>query len=214
MPRDFRSLIGILLILAGVLLGLQQFDILSGTANDALLALAFGAGVVIFALIFFQDRRNWWAALAAFIFAGLTSLFLLDLLLPAQTELGGPLFLFMMSLGFLMVFLLNRIMWWALIPGGVLLSVALTALLDEVAQDVGFDPGGILFVGIGLTFLLLYLLRFEGQRLTWAILPAIPLLLLGLFVGLGNADLWNFIWPGLIILLGLYFVISTLRRKS
>ncbi len=215
MMKDYRSWIGITLVLIGVLLGLQQFGILGGGFEDAFFALAFGAGVVIFAIIFFQDRRLWWAALVAFILAGLTSQFVLDLFFPSISDgWGGPIFLAFLATGFLIVFLLNRSFWWALIPSGVLYSVALTAAVDEVPLNIGIDSSGILFIGMGLTFLLLYFMPIAGERQTWAIYPAIPLLILGAVTGFSNEGLWEIIWPSMLILGGLYYLFSAFRRRT
>jgi hypothetical protein len=215
MIKDYRSWIGITLVLIGVLLGLQQFGILGGGFEDAFFALAFGAGVVIFAIIFFQDRRLWWAALVAFILAGLTSQFALDLLFPTISEgWSGPIFLAFLATGFLIVFLLNRTYWWAIIPSGVLYSVALTAAVDEVPLSIGIDSAGILYIGMSLTFLFLYSVPIAGETQTWAIYPAIPLLVLGAVTGFGNDSLWDIIWPSLLILGGLYYLYSAFRRKA
>lgn len=215
MTKDYRSWIGISLVLIGVLLGLQQFGVLGGGFEDAFFALAFGAGVVIFAIIFFQDRRLWWAALVAFILAGLTSQFVLDLLFPTISDgWSGPLFLAFLATGFLVVFLLNRTFWWAVIPSGVLYSVALTAAVDEVPFNIGIDSAGIFFIGMGLTFLFLYSVPIAGERQSWAIFPAIPLLVLGAVVGFGNEGLWDIIWPSLLILGGLYYLFGAFRHKA
>lgn len=215
MTKDYRSWIGITLVLIGVLLGLQQFGILGGGFEDAFFGLAFGAGVVIFAIIFYQDRRLWWAALVAFILAGLSSQFVLDLLFPTISDgWGGPIFLAFLATGFLVVFLLNRTFWWAIIPCGVLYSVALTAAADELPLNIGIDSAGVLFIGMGITFLFLYLLPIAGERQTWAIYPAIPLFVLGAVVGFGDEGYWDIIWPSLLILGGLYYMFGAFRRKA
>jgi hypothetical protein len=215
MTKDYRSWIGISLVLIGVLLGLQQFGILAGGFEDAFFALAFGAGVVVFAIIFFQDRRLWWAALVAFILAGLTSQFVLDLLFPTVSDgWGGPIFLAFLATGFLIVFLLNRTFWWAIIPSGVLYSVALTAAVDEVPLNIGIDSAGVMFIGMGVTFLVLYFMPIAGDRQTWAIYPAIPLLVLGAVTGFGNDGLWDIIWPSMLIVGGLYYLFGAFRSKK
>ncbi len=214
MFKDYRNIIGLILIVGGVLLGLQQLGIVSGGALDALFTAAFGLIAIMFATIYFGNRSQWWAALAALILTGLTLTSAISLFFPAlEDSVGGPIFLFMMGLGFLVVYLTNRIMWWAIIPSGVLLSLSLVAFLDNSPNSLGFEPAGILFLGMGLTFLIVSRLRYNGERLSWGIFPAIPLLILGLFVGLGSSSVWNSVWPIVLIVLGLYFVFTTLRRS-
>ncbi len=214
MFKDYRNIIGLILIVGGVLLGLQQLGIVSGGAADALFTAAFGLIAVMFATIYFGNRSQWWAALAALILTGLTLTSAISLFFPSlEDSVGGPILLLMIGVGFLVVYLTNRIMWWAIIPSGVLFSLALVAFLDNIPNDLGFDPAGVLFVGMGLTFLLVSRQRYNGERLSWGIFPAIPLLILGLFIGLGSSDVWSFLWPVLLIVLGLYFVYTTVRKS-
>lgn len=214
MFKDYRNILGLILIVGGVLLGLQQLGIVSGGALDALFTAAFALTAIMFATIYFGNSSQWWAALAALILTGLTLTSAISIFFPAlEDSVGGPIFLLMMSIGFLVVYLTNRIMWWAIIPGGVLLSLSLVAFLDSSPNDLGFDPAGILFLGMGITFLIVSRLSYNGQRLSWGIFPAIPLLILGLFVGLGSSSMWNIAWPIVLIVLGLYFVFTTLRKS-
>jgi hypothetical protein len=214
MQRNARLSFGIVLILAGILLLAQRLSFIGGKWDDAIMTLAFGTGTLYFASLFFSERSRWWAALVAFIFLGLAASQFIEVFLPgvpgayvcAST-------LLLMGLGFMAIYFIDRQMWWALIPGGVMLSLTGVVLLEELVPKVPFEPAGLLFLGLGLTFLVLYFLRTQGTRLTWAIYPALSLLLFGLFIGFGNEDLWNIIWPSIIVLLGVYFIFGAFRRK-
>jgi hypothetical protein len=214
MRSNYRVILGLLLILAGALLTLQQLNMIPGNWGDVVFGIGYLVGTVFFISLFLNDRGQWWAALLGFIFLGLTLAQTMDLVFPQGADWGGAIFLLMIGLGFLSVYALDRNMWWAIIPGGVMLSLTALVLVEETNLDIGFEPAGILFVGMGLTFLALTMLRIEGQRLSWAIWPAIPLFLLGLFVGLESSQAWSYVWPSLIILLGLYFVWGSLRGRS
>ena len=214
MQRNYRTLFGVVLILAGSLLLAQRNGLIGGDWNDAILTLVFGVGTIYFASLFFESRSRWWAALVAFIFLGITAENLLEIFFPSVPGFySGASILFLMGVGFLAVYFLDRQMWWAIIPSGALLSLTGVVIFDEVGSGLPFDTAGILFVGLGLTFLVLYFLPVDGPRLTWAIYPALALVAFGLFVGVGERELWDVIWPALIVLLGLYFVWGAFRRR-
>lgn len=215
MPRNFRTAFGLLLITAGVLLTLQRLDIIGGEWENAVLTVVYGLGFVYFASIFQADRSRWWAALVTFILLGVTLANLLEIFLPGQFDsFIGSLVLFLIGVGFLSVYIANRMMWWAIIPAGVLFSLTGVSYFEESPAQLGFEPAGILFIGLGLTFLVLYFLRVDGPRLSWAIYPAIVLVVFGLFIGFEQQEVWNLIWPSLIILLGIYILAGSLRRKT
>lgn len=209
---DTRFVIGLLLILGGGLLLLQTLDILQGTAANVFWLIVVGAGGALFTYYFIANPSQWWAAIPGITLLGLTVVNLLRLFAPqAENIYGGAIFLGGIGLSFIIVYLVSRSNWWAVIPGGVLITLGLVDLLDELSLS-GFDTGGIFFLGLGFTFLLLAVLPTPEGRMTWALYPALPLLLLGAFVGLGGNQLWNYLWPGLVILAGVYFLVNALRR--
>jgi hypothetical protein len=86
--------------------------------------------------------------------------------LAGVAALGFPAF------GFGLVYLLKpKRNWWAIIPGGVLASLALLVLFEAVFPNWGGEV--IMFLGFAATFTALYLLPANrgGQR--WALYPAI-----------------------------------------
>lgn len=214
MKGNYRVIFGLLLILAGILLGMQQFGYLPGDFGDVFGTLAFGLGLVFFFTIFMSDRSQWWAALLSFIFLGLTLTSAVDLFLPQISDISGSVFLLMIGLGFLFVYFRDRINWWAIIPGGVMLSLTAVTLAEDVFHLRGIESGGFLFLGLGLTFLALTFIHIEGQSLDWAIWPALGLLVFGFFITFEQAYVWNYIWPLFIIILGVYFLMGSFRRSS
>jgi uncharacterized membrane protein len=213
MNTNIRSLLGILLIGTGVILGLQQFNILGGGWDDALFAVLFAVGALYFYNLFRQNRAQWWFAFVALILSGLAIADLLDVFLPAVGDLiGGAVFFGAIALAFILVYRSDRNNWWALIPAGVMLSLAAVTIADELPSNLPFETGGLLFLGMGLTFFVLYFTKVAGQQLSWAIFPAISLTAFGLFVGFEETASWNYIWPSFIILVGVYFLISSLRK--
>jgi hypothetical protein len=216
MGKNFNTIFGILLIAGGVLLGLQQFGILGGNVGDALFTGLWAIGAFYFGNLFLQDRAHWWFALIALILGSWAVSGLLDLLLPGLSigdAVSGALFLGAIGAGFLVAYTRQRSNWWAIIPAGVLFTLAIISFVDGFPGLVlPFDSGSLLFFGIGLTFLVISFMNIEGQRFSWALIPAIVLIAFGVFVGFGQTQSWNIIWPALIILFGAYFLISSLRK--
>lgn len=215
MKRDYRTLFGALLVAAGVLLGLQQFGLLQGNWGDAVFVGLWGLGALFFYDLYEQNREQWWFGLVALIFGGLAASSALDLLVPPiGRAIGGAVFLGAIGAGFILVYRREASNWWALIPAGVMFTLALITILDELPFMSGFDSGGILFIGIGLTFMALTQIPgAAGESLSWAYFPAIPLLILGGLLLLGSSTAWPFIWPVFIIGLGVYFLYQSLRRS-
>ena len=213
MRRDPRIVIGLLLILAGVLFGLQELNLISGQWEDPIFALAYGVGMIFFLSSFARDRSRWWAALAGLVLLALTLLKISEMALPNfADQFGGALLLGLMSLAFFVVIAVDRRMWWALIPAGVLLSLTAMLVVDELVDPLPFDSAGILFIGMGLTFLVINFMTVDGERMNWAIFPAVPLLIFGLFIAFSQQALWAYIWPAILVLGGLYFLVSSIRR--
>lgn len=215
MQRDYRSLLGILLIAGGLLLGAQQLGYLRGDWSDAVFAGLWALGALFFFDLYRRDRSQWWFGLVAFILGGLAASNLLSLAFPALGDaIGSGIFFGAMALGFILVYRRDSNNWWALIPAGVMLSLGAISVADELPFQLPFDEGGLLFIGIGLTFLVLTQINVAGERLTWAIYPAIPLILFGIFVAFGRSASWNVVWPVLIIVFGLYFLVDAMRKRS
>jgi hypothetical protein len=214
MFKDYRNVLGLVLILAGVLLGLQELGVFTGSVRDAVFTAAFGLSAVLLFTIFMGDRRRWWAALAALTLLGLALTTLLDMVAPnLGSKLGGSVFMGLMPFGFILIYLLDHRMWWAIIPGGVLMSIAAVAYLDQQVGPKGFEPGGVLFIGMGITFLLLSLVRDNGRRLGWGIYPGIPLLIFGLMIAFGTEASWAIVGPLLLILGGAWIIFNAVRKK-
>ena len=80
---------------------------------------------------------------------------------------------------------------------------------------LGFESGGIFLIGLGLTFGVLGFVPTEHGRMRWAFIPAVVLILVGIFVTLAVYDLFALLWPLALIAAGLviiYFVIKTRNR--
>ena len=202
--RTVNTVGAILLIVVGILLLLQNFGILGGVVA-LIWSLIFAAGGLIFLYMFLTNRTQWWAIIPGFTLLGLAALIALDQFLPRVGDvLGGTIFLGGIGLAFWVIYFLNREHWWAVIPGGVMFTVALIAGLDAVFE--GAEMGGVVLLGIGLTFGLLYFVPTPHGRMKWALIPAAVLLVMGLLITAAATGIFEYLWAIALILAGLYLL--------
>jgi hypothetical protein len=202
---DPRLLLGGLFILGGILSLLGALGIISN-AGGIFWGLLFAAGGAVFLYILLNQRENWWAAFPAFTLFGLAA----SSLLPDSLEpYSGFVFFLGISLGFWWVYFTHPEHWWAIIPGGVLLTLGVVSVLDELFTG---DTGGAFFLGLGLTFVLVAILP-GGRERTWALIPGVILLVFGALLGTPFLGLAEYLWPGLLILLGGYFILRSFLNR-
>lgn len=198
---------GVLLILAGVIFLLDNLAIIT-LDWKMLIGPLFGIGGLVFLLVFVADTDEWWALISGFVLIGIgVTIFM------GQNKLmvswSGAVFLGLLALAFLMVYLFHRNQWWALIPGGGLLTLAGVTLLP----DDGTLSGGLFFLGLALTFGLVYIAPKPAGKLTWALYPAGALLLVGLLAILGATNLTNYLWPLALLAAGGYVIYRAVRKN-
>jgi hypothetical protein len=207
---DFRILIGAILISAGVLFFLQTLNILSNVWSIIWIIIFF-AGSGIFFYLYLTDRRQWWAIIPATTFLGLAGTIIMDTFFPDKLNLGGILLLGGIGFGFFVIYLTNRDFWWAIIPGGVLVTLGVITISEEViADDSG---GGIFFIGLAITFTLVGLLAKPRENFWWAFIPASVLFILGVFLIGPLQSIFNYLWPIALILIGGILLIRNLRNR-
>jgi hypothetical protein len=201
---DPRIIIGTLLILAGGLGFLQAFGFLRD-ASDVFWGIVFLVAGGAFLLMFSSGFASgqWWAVIPGLVLAGIGVVILLPDWLD---DLGGAVFLGAIGLSFWAVYLSGRDRWWAIIPGGVLLTLAAVSAFDEVFR--GIDTGGIFFLGLALTFLLVALLANMG----WAYWPAGALGVFGVFLFFqSQVYLLTYIGAATLIGVGVLIILRSLR---
>jgi uncharacterized membrane protein (UPF0136 family) len=198
---DPRLWLGILLVLGGMLSLLDVMGVISN-AGGIFWGLIWGAAGAVFLYMLWNNRSNWWAAFPAFTLFGLSAQSFLP---DSLSRFDGLLFFIGISLGFWWVYFADKnIHWWAIIPGGVLLTLGLVSI-------PGMDAGGFFFLGLGLTFILVAILP-GGSTRSWAMIPGTILLLFGAVLGFTAGELTNYIWPAVLILLGGFFVYRFFRN--
>jgi hypothetical protein len=224
MPRiETRVIAGGLLVALGVLLLLQTLGVFVGGV-DLLLAVVFGAAGVLFLRVFASaPALKWWAALPGVMLIDLAALMVIGLASPSLactprlggwvlscSEIAGAIFLGGLGLSFWLVYVANRAQWWAVIPGGVLVTMAVVTLVSSNLN--GAVGGGVFFLGLGATFLVVGLLPTRQERMAWAFIPAGILIAMGVFLIASLTALTGYVWALALIAVGGWLLVRALRR--
>lgn len=206
---DVRNIGAILLIIAGALLLLQNLGVFE-VAVALIWSLLFAAGGLVLLYLFLTERtRHWWAIIPGFALVGVAALIVLDEFFPRiGGDLGGMIFLGGLGLAFWVIYFQKREYWWAIIPGGTLVTLALIVGLESVFE--GDELGGILFLGLGLTFGLLY---FQKRKYWWALIPAAVLLAMGLLITVAAMGAFEYLVALALILVGLYLLLRLFTSR-
>jgi len=201
---------GILLIAVGVLLLLDTLGVFQ-FAWGMLIGPLIGLGGLVFLAVFILFKKEWWAVIPGFILIAVgLSIFMDQQVQDFSGRWGGLIFLGILGLAFLLVYITHPGNWWAIIPAGVLITLGGISVLD-VADWL---QGGLLFLGLALTFGLVYILPKPAGKLKWALYPAAILLVISIAVFLGVENLINFVWPVALLVAGGYVVYRALRRPK
>jgi hypothetical protein len=201
---------GLVLIIGGILLLLDTFGVINGGALFWTIVSAFIA--ILFFSIYVTNREHWWALIPGTIFSSITAAIGLNEFLPGFKEgnLTGLIILVGISLSFLLVYLVEHSNWWAIIPAGVIATIALVSFL--VATSTAVVSGGAFFIGLGLTFALIAILPTSIGQMRWAWIPAGILGLIGFLILIAAEEYINYIWPSVLILVGIFFIGRSLRK--
>lgn len=209
---DWNIAWGAVLVLVGLLFLLQSFGLLAGGLS-LLWTLLFAAGGATFLYVFITQSEQWWAVIPGFTLLGLALLIMLGSFgSPFVETLGAAIFMGSISAAFWVIYVRKQEYWWAVIPGGVLLTLAGIIVLSELLP--GGVVGGLFFLGLALTFGLVYILPNPEGRMVWALIPAGVLGLMGILIVVASSQLLRWLWPLALIGVGGYLVLRTLMQRS
>jgi hypothetical protein len=124
----------------------------------------------------------------------------------------GSVLLGFTGFGFIMVYLLSRANWWGIIPGGVLLTLSMVALVESGGSRT-HDGGPVFLAGMGLTFLAVYLAPTPKGRMRWALIPAGIFLVLGTIAAADTYVAFGAVWPLFLIAAGVYLLYRARVRQ-
>jgi hypothetical protein len=124
-------------------------DVIVKRSSSYLAPLIIGGALILFGILFLLNNFDIFDISVGSVFAGIFAL---------------------AGLIFLIVFLLDREQWWALIPGFVMMGVGATILVGEFARHTVVDiTGAIMLIFIALPFWIIYVLK---RDYWWALFPA------------------------------------------
>ena len=200
---------GILLVAAGVIFLLDNLGLIM-LDWELLIGPMFGIGGLVFLMVFILNTDDWWALIPGFVLMGIGIIVFMDDNMQAVADRwSGAVFLGFLGLAFFLIYITHVNQWWAIIPGGVLLTLAGVTLVP----GEGDVSGVIFFLGLALTFGLVYILPKPPGKLKWALYPAGILLLIGVLVALGAANLMDYLLPLVLLIAGGYVIYRSMRKK-
>lgn len=203
------------LIPGGVMLFLALVTLLVDTAGGEWVGAMFLFLIGLsFLIVYLNNRSRSWALLVAYI------LFVLSIA-PALASFGGDvpayfgsIFLLAVAIPFFVVyFRSSEKNWWAIIPAGVMTTLAIIATLAIAGFIRDTATGGIsnaiLMGGLAVTFAVVWL----RHASSWARVVTIILALLAVASAF-FASFTEIFWPVAIILVGAYLLFTALRPRS
>lgn len=166
------------------------------------------------------EKQSWWRLMPAWTFIALCFMVFLSTMDAVDNQLNASLLFAGLSAAFFHIYFTNRRdHWWTVIPGGFMLVIGGVLALSSVVERAE-TLGGILFIGMGGVFFLLYSLGRTSHR-WWSLIPGSILVIFGLFVltqnGFGEggeAGLMLRWWPVSLIVIGLFVGIRTARTPQ
>lgn len=206
MRRSRDGLIwGLVFLVVGIGFLIWNFGLLEDVTAAAELAVAalFALVGLGFLVAYLMSRQDWWRLIPGFLLLSVGAIVALGTRNVPAEWLAGIL-LAGLSLAFAVIYFTDRQeRWWALIPFGTMAVMVTTILASTLQLDQGF-LGLVLFGGMGLVFLLLYLFAPDRRPLRWALIPAAVLFVMSL---VSLAAGLNATWPDLAGVLRLWPIV-------
>jgi hypothetical protein len=157
----------VVLILGGAVLLAQNFGLVPENFQASIWTIILGGLGLLFLLDAVTTKgEDWWALIPGCVLLGVAATIWLSEL-RVKGEYAGSVMLFSIALSFLLIYLVKRgTFWWALIPGGIMLAVAVIPILTlNVPGEV---IGTFVMWAIGIPFIVVYLIN---RKNWWALIP-------------------------------------------
>jgi len=172
--------IGVLIILIGTLILIYNLGILY--LDDQ---FVWGIAFIVLGAVFlgFYYRKSLPGNVRSFgiLFLIIGIFLILDSLLEFPQDLLGALFLWLIAAAFISIFVRHSHRWWAIIPGGIFITLGFIVVIDTFHLLAGDLLWFVFLLGTSLTFWFLFLIKDDKNRLHWAIYPAIGMTLFSFF---------------------------------
>jgi hypothetical protein len=208
--QDWVTLIPAYILLgAAAIVAIAVADLLQG---DIMATVVLTIVALPFLVVFlYRPKENWWALIPTWV---LLSIAIMVLLLGLGLLRGGAVPLFVLSsvgLPFLVVYLLNRENWWALIPAWAMFTIGMMVFLIDARylNDLAI-PAYIMFA-VAIPFFVVFLSNRKKNR--WALIPGgiTGVIGLGFFAG---TDLAQYVIPAALIIVGGWVLLGSMRRRE
>jgi hypothetical protein len=199
---DPQIVFGLLLLTGGALALLQTMGYLKDASDVFWGGMFIALGLLFLSLLV---GGHWWGVFPGFT---LLAIGILIFLPESMDDFGGFIFLGGIAASFWITYITApQERWWALIPAGVLTTLAGMTIAAERFGE--FQTAGFFFLGLSATFLLVALLA--GMH--WAYWPALALGIMGV---LGLASLFeiaNYIWAVALMAAGGFLLFQYFRNR-
>lgn len=195
MRRRNSATLGVLLIAIGVLVVLGRSSAFSVLPALVRLLLLFALGGYAWWATRGRLRRGVRIALVAVIGA---------FAIPTAGRFAGVAALGYPALLFGLIYAYSARRWWALLPAGVLASLAL--VVGSQVLFPGWNPAPLLFLGFAATFTALYLLPGKRGGRRWALFPALLWIALTVLVNDPRGGGPHWVLPALLIGAGVFLL--------
>lgn len=181
-----------------IFFGLSQAVNLFPAVPELVKAAIIAFGGLVGLGIFFSARNEKMLLIPAYLQLAIAAIAFLAILNLVSGEMLAAIILFLAAFPFFVVYFFKREHWWALIPGYALLALSvMLLLLGGGLIDGGFVATYVLGA-IAFPFLVVY---FKDKNSWWALIPAYVMLVLGVMIGLIDANwLRGLIVPAYIML--------------
>ncbi len=201
------------LIPGGVMLFLAMVTLLVDNVGGEWVGSLFLFLIALsFFIVYWSNRTRTWALLVAYI------MFVLSIA-PAMSAFGGDvpayfgtIFLLAVAVPFFVVYFRSSQNWWAIIPAGVMTTLAIVATLGIAGwirdERTGGISNAILMAGLAVTFAVIWFRHAKD----WAKVVAIILALIAV-ASIFFASYAEIFWPVAIILAGGYLLYTAMRPK-
>jgi len=134
---------GLVILGVAVAVFLAEQELVAGYVVATIILAGVG---LPFLLIFLTDRKHWWALIPGMTMIGVAGAVFLEGIGVISDEAVGGLVVGGIALGFLFIYLIDRQQWWALIPGGIMGTVAFFLLVATVIEYVW--PVALILLGL------------------------------------------------------------------
>jgi len=115
-----------------------------------------------------------------------------------------------LAVTFLLIFLLRKTAWWALLPAGVLAGICAWIMLALIQPAIGFHPAALIFF-VGLSFIAIYLFSVQKHKMRFALFTGLLIVTAAvLYYFIVIFYVFTLFWAILLVAAGVVFPFSVL----